>query len=275
MTHDDVHALASEYVLGHLDEVTRARVAAHLTSCAACAQEIREVSQAMDALGRSVPEVAPPASLRDRIAAIPARVPQVAAAAPAAPGPAAVVHPSSRPAPWFAAIAASLVAAVAMWQAIGARAEVERLKQELAQMQVMAGEAQVARVSLQEQISEFSKLAGVLRASDLVSYSLTGSGGAANAHARAYVTHKNGMVFTADGLPALPAGKVYQLWVIVAAKPVSVGTFSPRPDGSVQTVMATPDIAVMPGAVAVTLEPTGGLAQPSSAPILVGTAIPQ
>ena len=27
MTHDDVHALASEYVLGQLDEVTRARVA--------------------------------------------------------------------------------------------------------------------------------------------------------------------------------------------------------------------------------------------------------
>ena len=142
-------------------------------------------------------------------------------------------------------------------------------------MQVRVGDAQVARASLEEQVKEFADIAGVLRASDVVSYTLAGSGSAVNAHARAYVTHKNGMVFTADGLPALPAGKVYQLWVIVGAKPVSVGTFSPRPDGSIQAVMATPDIAAMPGAVAVTLEPTGGLPQPSTAPILVGTATPQ
>ncbi|MEO6222769.1 MAG: anti-sigma factor [Vicinamibacterales bacterium] len=265
MTHDEVHALASEYVLGGLDQVTRARTASHLASCTPCADEVRHVAQTMDALGRSVPELAPAASLRDRIAGIPARVPQIAP----------VVRSAARPAPWFAAIAASLIAAVAMWQAIGARAEVQRLKQELAQMQVMTGRAQVARVSLEHQVEEFTKLAGVLRASDLVSYSLVGSGSAVNAHARAYVTHKNGMVFTADGLPILPAGKVYQLWVIVDAKPVSVGTFSPEADGSVKAVMPTPDIASMPGALAVTLEPTGGLAQPSTTPILVGTAIPQ
>lgn len=269
MTHDDVHALASEYVLGALDEVTRGRMAAHLASCPACVEEVRQVALAMDAMGRSVPEVVPPAPLRDRIAGIPAHVTQLAAA------PATVVRPAARPAPWFAAIAASLVAAVATWQAVGARAEIQRLRQELAQMQVMAGEARVARASLEEQVSEFSKLAGVLRASDLVSYSLAGSGGAVNAHARAYVTQRNGMVFTADGLPALPAGKVYQLWVIVAAKPVSVGTFSPDANGRVQAVMVTPNIAAMPAAVAVTLEPTGGLPQPSTTPILVGTAVPQ
>jgi len=124
-------------------------------------------------------------------------------------------------------------------------------------------------------IREFAKLAGVLRASDVVFYALAGSGGAANAHARAYVTHKNGMVFAAEGLPALPAGKVYQLWVIVASKAVSVGTFSPDANGRVQAVMPTPDIAAMPGTVAVTLEPTGGLPQPSTTPILVGNATPQ
>ncbi len=118
-------------------------------------------------------------------------------------------------------------------------------------------------------------MTGVLRASDVAFYSLAGSGGAVNAHARAYVTHKNGMVFTAEGLPALPAGKVYQLWVIVASKPVSVGIFSPDADGRVNAVMNTPDISLMPAAVAVTLEPAGGLLQPSTTPILVGSATPQ
>ncbi len=280
MTHDDVHALAPDYVLGLLDDVTRARVAAHLGSCPSCTDEVRQVAQAMDAVGRSVPEVDPPASLRERIAAIPPRVSQVAAVSPG-------VHvdpPRARrsaeaakvgPAPWFAAVAASLIATVATWQAVSARAEVQRLKEELAQMQVSVGQAQIARASLQQQVDEFTRMAGVLRASDVVFYSLAGSGGAANAHARAYVTHKNGMVFTADGLPALPADKTYQLWVIVAGKPVSVGTFSPDANGRVQAILATPDIAAMPGAVAVTLEPAGGLPQPSTTPILVGAAVPQ
>ena len=128
MTHEDVQALASEYVLGVLDDVTRTRVATHLTSCPACAEELRQVAQTLDALGRSVPEVEPPASLRDRITAIPSRVPQISAVATVpAPIPAVVSRPASRPAPWFAAIAASLVAAVALWQAVGARAEIQRL----------------------------------------------------------------------------------------------------------------------------------------------------
>src|SRR5688572_5349106 len=122
MTHDEVQALASEYVLGLIDDVTRARVAAHLASCPACAEEIRQVAQAMDAVGRSVPEVAAPASLRERIAGIPARVPQVTVAAP---GARVYFRATPRPAPWFAAIAASLIAAVATWQAVSARAEVQ------------------------------------------------------------------------------------------------------------------------------------------------------
>ena len=273
MTHDDVHALASDYVLGLVDEVTRARVASHLASCPACTDEVRQVAQTMDAVGRSVPEVDPPASLRDRIATIPARVPQLAAETSPAPSGAQVVRrPASRPAPWFAAVAASIVAAVATWQAFSARAEVQRLKQELVDMQVRAGDAQVARATLQEQVDEFTRTMDVLRSSDLISYSLAGSGAAANAHARAYVTHKNGMVFTAEGLPALPAGRIYQLWVIVGGKPVSAGLLSPDANGRVLAVTSTPDIPAMPAIVAVTLEPAGGLPQPSTTPILVGTA---
>lgn len=273
MTHDEVQALASEYVMGQLDEVTRARVASHLSSCHVCIEEVRLIGLTLDALARSVPAVEPPASLRDRIAAIPGTVPQARAATASTPGPGEMG--ASRLAPWFAAVAASLLAAVAIWQAVDARAEVQRLRQELAQMQVTAGQAQVARVSLERQLDEFAKQVDVLRASDLVAYSLAGSGTAVNAHARAYVTYKNGVVFTAAGLPALPSGKVYQLWVIVDAKPVSVGVFSPDADGRVHALVGTPDITAMPAAVAVTLEPAGGLPVPTMPLILVGTAQPR
>jgi anti-sigma-K factor RskA len=275
MTHDDVQALAADYVLGLVDEVTRARVASHLKACGSCSADLRALAETCDALGRSVPDVAPPASLRDRIASIPAQVPQAVVPLPSAP---AVSRRSSGLAavlPWVAAVAAAVVAVTAIWQAGAARAEVQRLRQALSDAQLLAGQAQLARVSMQQRLDEAERHAAILRASDAVTYTLVGNTTAKDAHARAFVTHKNGMIFTADGLPALPAGKTYQLWVIAEGKPVSVGVFAPDASGRVHAMMDTPAIATMPSAVAVTLEPAGGLAQPSTAPILVGTPLPQ
>jgi anti-sigma-K factor RskA len=275
MTHDDVQALASDYVLGLVDEVTRARVASHLKVCGSCSAEVRALAETCDALGRTVPDAAPPSSLRDRIVSIPGQVPQAVVGLPSA---APVTRRSSGVAavlPWVAAVAAAVVAVTAIWQTGAARAEVQRLRQALAEAQLLSGQAQLARVSLQERLDEAERQASVLRASDAVTYTLVGNTTAKDSHARAFVTHKNGMIFTADGLPALPAGKTYQLWVIAEGKPVSVGVFAPDASGRVHAMMATPAIAVMPSAVAVTLEPAGGLAQPSTAPILVGAATPQ
>ncbi len=271
MTHEDVQALAPEYLLGSLDEVTRARVAAHLAGCAECRDELRDVARTLDAVGRSVPDVAPPVSLRDRITAIPLTVPQVAA--PLAPA-RAPQRPTARMAPWFAAVAAGLVAAIAVWQAVNARAEVDQLRQELADARALAGDTLIANASLTQQVDEFTRQTNVLRAADVVSYALIGQPGAPDGvvGARAYVTQQRGLVFTAESLPALPAGKIYQLWVIVDAKAVSAGLFSPDAAGRVHTVLATPNIAAMPGAVAVTIEPAGGMLQPTTPPILVGTA---
>lgn len=267
MTHQDVYELAPEYVLGTLDEVTRARVLAHLSGCPACRAEVAAVSQTFDAMGRSVADAEPPAGLRDRIIGIPAaqtRRPGVVAAAP--------VRSTS-----FLAVAmrvaAVAVVAVSLWQWSAARQEVSELRQRVAELQATSSDLLVAKVSLEEQVKTVTHQTQVLRASDLVTYDLAAEPVAAGAHARAYVSHKDGMVFTAEGLPAAPAGKVYQLWVIVNARPVSVGVFSPDATGRVHAVMDTPPIPAMPGKVAVTLEPTGGLPQPSGAVYLAGNAL--
>ncbi len=271
MTHEDVQASAPEYLLGSLDEVTRARVAAHLVDCAECRHELSDVARTLDALARSVPDVDPPASLRDRITAIPLTVAQ--AAAPQAPA-RVPQRPAPRMAPWFAAVAAGLVAVIAVWQAVSARAEIDQLRQELADARAVSADTLIANASLTQQVDEFTRQTNVLRAADVVFYALTSQPGAPDGvvGARAYVTQQRGLVFTAESLPALPAGKIYQLWVIVDAKAVSVGLFSPDAAGRVHTVLSTPTIAAMPGAVAVTIEPAGGMLQPSTAPILVGTA---
>jgi anti-sigma-K factor RskA len=268
VTHQDVHDLAPEYVLGGLDEVTRMRVVAHLSACPSCRAEVASVSQVFDAVGRSVPDVAPPAALRDRIVRIPATAP-VPTSAPTSAAPLW---------PMLYRVAAVAVLAIALWQWGAARREVSALRARVAQLQVEAGQLLVARASirdLESQVETMTHQVQVLRATDLVTYSLAAQAPAIGAHARAYVSHKDGMVFTAEGLPPLPAGRVYQLWVIVNAKPISVGVFEPDATGRVHAVMDTPPISVMPRTVAVTLEPTGGLPQPSGAVYLAGDALSQ
>lgn len=267
MTHQDVYELAPEYVLGTLDEVTGARVLAHLSGCPSCRAEVAAVSQTFDAIGRSVPDVEPPAGLRDRIVAIPASATQRAGVVAVAPGSGtSFLSVALR-------IAAVAVLAVSLWQWSAARQEVNELRQRVAELQASATDLLVTKASLEEQVKTVTHQTQVLRASDLVTYDLAAQPLAPGAHARAYVSHKDGMVFTAEGLPATPAGKVYQLWVIVNAKPVSVGVFSPDATGRVHAVMDTPPIPAMPGTVAVTLEPTGGLPQPSGAVYLAGNAL--
>lgn len=267
MTHQDVYELAPEYVLGSLDEVTRARVLAHLSGCPACRAEVAAVSQTLDAIGRSVDAAEPPSALRTHILAIPEAETQRPGLAAATP-----VLSTSTVSVAFR-IAAVTVLAVALWQWSAARQEVASLRDRIAELQAETRDLLVARASLEEQVQTVTHQTQVLRASDLVTYSLSAHEPARGAHARAYVSHKDGMVFTAEGLPALPAGKVYQLWVIVDARPVSVGVFAPDATGRVHAVMDTPAIAVMPASVAVTLEPTGGLPQPSGAVYLAGAAL--
>jgi anti-sigma-K factor RskA len=264
MTHEDVHANALEFVLGTLPDGKRRAVVAHLSGCPACRAEVASVSQVCDALGRSVDPVAPPAALRDRVLAIPH-------SARATTEVRSTMRASVMP--WWLAAAASLVAVVAVWQLVSSQTELGALRTRVAELQAEAGDLLVARASLQEQVSTMTHQTQVLRASDLITYSLEARDGTKGAHARAYVSHKDGMVFTAEGLPSVPTGKVYQLWVIVNAKPVSVGVFMPDASGRVHAVMDTPSIPVMPGAVAVTIEPEGGLPAPSGAVVMSGLAL--
>ena len=72
-------------------------------------------------------------------------------------------------------------------------------------------------------------------------------------------------------LPALPAGKVYQLWVVTAQAPVSAGLLRPDPDGRASLTVATPRDLATPVAMAVTIEPDGGVPAPTGEKFLIGT----
>jgi anti-sigma-K factor RskA len=78
-------------------------------------------------------------------------------------------------------------------------------------------------------------------------------------------------VFVAANLPALAAGKTYELWFIADGKPVAAGTFGVDAGGRSGTVEVK---GVAPidriQAWAVTVEPRGGVPQPTGPMVLKG-----
>jgi anti-sigma-K factor RskA len=78
------------------------------------------------------------------------------------------------------------------------------------------------------------------------------------------------MVFTASNLPALPGGRTYQVWVVVPAGPISAGLIEPDASGRALGVFRTPPDIPTPVAVAVTIEPAGGVPAPTGERVLVG-----
>ena len=71
---------------------------------------------------------------------------------------------------------------------------------------------------------------------------------------------KNAAVILANDLPRLAGGKVYQIWMITGSSPASQGTFKTRGTMVMRGVSGADRVAI-------TVEPSGGSKQPTSAPI--------
>jgi anti-sigma-K factor RskA len=67
---------------------------------------------------------------------------------------------------------------------------------------------------------------------------------------------------------------VYQVWVVTAQAPVSAGLLVPDVSGGGTAYYMTPQDIAAPVAVAVTLEPAGGVPAPTGDKYLVGTPTP-
>jgi hypothetical protein len=68
----------------------------------------------------------------------------------------------------------------------------------------------------------------------------------------------------APDLPRPPGDRTYQLWYIVGNRPVPAGTFLP------DAILTPPALPGGTSVIAVTEEPRGGSAAPTTAPFLAG-----
>ncbi|HEY4561351.1 MAG TPA: anti-sigma factor [Thermoanaerobaculia bacterium] len=259
-----IEELLPAYALGALDGDDLHELEAHWVSgCEECRRQLALWQGDLEALAAGVELVQPSDVTRARVLRL------------AGPG---VVSPPQmsvhvRPT-WLGIAAALLLLGLAVWgllgqarmerQVRGLEAERDRLSQQVNALDRQVGlareEARRAQQALQ-----------VLAAPGVQSVVLAGLGPSPGAKGRTYVNPSTrDALFYAFDLPALPADKTYELWFIAAGKPVAAGTFDvdPRGTGTVRVERVTDASQIQ--AWAVTIEPRGGVPQPTGAMVLKG-----
>jgi anti-sigma-K factor RskA len=252
--------LLPAYSLGALDAEERRELEAHLSGCADCRRALAAWERLGADLAQTPPPVPPAATTRARLL----RAVRTTAGARLAPRPASRL-------PWLVAAAALALAVWAGAAQVATRREARRLE--------AAGAAAAERLAAAEQelFAARTELARLRVAARIVgspaarAIVLAGLGPAPGASARAYVDPgERRALFHAWELPPPPAGKTYQLWFIADGRPVSAGTFEIDPEGHGVTLVE--DVAPVDSiqAWAVTIEPAGGVPQPTGEMVLRG-----
>ncbi|MBZ0110957.1 MAG: anti-sigma factor [Thermoanaerobaculia bacterium] len=273
------------FALEALEGEDRRQLEEHLASgCATCRAELEELKRDLAVLAEAVSSVEPSPEIRQRLMdQLPGQSPKIVpfgsrlntAAAPSATDD-SIAAPSSgllsvglwRGLAMAAALTGVLLGLATFWQQreLGAvRYERDRL---VGQLERNHGQLEELRSEAKALASEVSALTS-RQARQVV---LAGLEEAPGAKALAYVDEVQSTArFYAFDLPATPSGHEYQLWVISAGVPASAGVFTVEEDGSARV-----EISALPAerpidAWAVTIEPSGGVPQPTGPMVLLSS----
>ena len=252
----DLHTLVGPYALNALPSRDRARFERHLAACEACAQEVRGMQETAARLAAAT-AVPPSAQLRERVLAAAARTRQLPPV-PADPAGAAARWRDGRR---TAAARRRLRAGRRPW----ARPLALVLSAAFAAAAVTFGTMTlVTQHRLSQAQASDHMLAAVLTAPDAKMMSAPVTGGGTATIVMSHQMHA--LAFSSAGLPRLPAGQSYELWLMgpSGSRP---GAMLPRPAHA----MTSPVIATglrSGDMVELTVEPSGGAARPTSTPIL-------
>jgi len=235
----DLHALSGAYAVGALTDAELAEFTDHLRSCGQCSLEVRELLETTALLGIAAAQPAPPAlraAVMDEIGRTRQLPPVVVSLQ---------THARKR---GFALRRWGLTAAACLAVfTIGLGAYAGRLQHENSDLR-----------HRNEQIAALETAADAR--------TMTGRVGAATATVT-MSRSANAMEFLSSGL-VMHSGRTYQLWLIGPNGPRSAGIFDTDNGKHAPKLFAGPGDAT---ALAVTEEPAGGLAQPTTRPLITMT----
>jgi hypothetical protein len=230
MTCDELRQDYTSYALGIADDPERAEIVEHLgRKCPNCVRGVASAMATVTAISGAVPVTDPPKYLRRRVTATVEREPRRSWTATFLP---------------WAITAAMSIALVAI--GISGRRE--------------SGDTG----KLRQALSILNDPAAKDVAFGNVAFGETGK----TPRGRVLVSPGSGVVFMGASLPRIDAGKTFELWVMpVKGNPVPAGVFQSQPDAS--AVFVRPGPVENAVAIAVTVEPEGGSAQPTTTPFIV------
>jgi anti-sigma-K factor RskA len=255
------------YAMGALSADEMEHVKAHLELCARCTEEVRQNTLAAAAYAQTTPEVALPEGARARFLATLANTPQaqpqsVSPAQPASKAFSWRTFFGSGLGRWSPALAGAFALALL---AVGVddlnkRAEIAPLirqanrgaidSAQLAQLMDLLTSPQAKKVALHQAPSAAPPPEGRV----------------------VYAAGTGKLLLTASNLHPLPAGKVYELWMLMpdGKKPLPAGTFAPDSAGYATMIHADAQAGLTVQGFAITVENAGGSQTPTMPIVLSG-----
>lgn len=266
--HDYYAELLPAHALGALDPEERRELETHLAECAECRERLADFGASVEALAESAPPVRPSSEIRERLLG---RLEESGAEVGAGgPSRRRGLAPLAVAASVIAALGAGLVAGIVAtrsWtegEMEARRAEISGLEERLAASQREAEEIRLRLAALAE-LTEI--LATSPPGREVL---LAGLDPVPEGQGRLYVDPAAGRgVLVAGNLRPLPEDRVYQLWTLRDGVPRSAGTFRPGPRGSALHLVEEVPVEA-PDGWAVTVEPAGGVPQPTGEMVLRG-----
>jgi Anti-sigma-K factor rskA, C-terminal len=253
MTHEQLEAIAALEAIGVATPDESSAFFAHASTCADCRRARDEYEEAASLLARDLDPVTPPADVRDRIfAAIDGSTDDN------------VVEAGERfgTKRWWMA-AAALFLALWGWRELSIRVAREKVNSHEAEIRRLAVENHLLSARNEKLSAEMAALAS----RDTRTIALTGQQVSPSASARVFLEpqQRRAVVFFYN-LPANASDKSYQLWIIRAdqPKPQSAGVFDVTQTGAASISIEKLPLTTEIKGLAVTLEPRGGVAQPTN-----------
>jgi anti-sigma-K factor RskA len=243
MTCEELRDQYELYALGLLEASERAELEAHLSREGdACIDGVRRARELAALLGASVSPVEPPASLRKKVLA--------------------QVGGESRTWSWMPVwiTATAILAVVSIWLGMERRDQAKAIAD--VRLEVERKTVELARLNEAMAMIHDPALKEVV----------FGTGAPAPPRGRVFVHPQQGVLLIASNLPPAPAGKIYEMWLIPkGGQPLPAGLFQSDADGTALYMRRGAVDVAATGVVAVTLEPAGGVAAPTSQPIIAAT----
>jgi cell division protein FtsB len=246
-THEEYQEIAALDALGPASPGEELELHEHLGDCEECRRVRDEYAEAVTLLARGLEPVTPPDELREQIVSNETEN--------------NVVDARRRfGSAWWLATAATLFLALWGWRELMMRVEREKYTTQEAEIRRLSEE----NAALTRNNDKLSAEMAALASSDTQQIALTGQQVAPSASARVFLDpQKRRAIVFFYNLPANAKDKSYQLWVIAGDKPTSAGVFDVANGNATITIDNLP-VSTEIKALAVTLEPRGGVAQPTN-----------